>query len=357
MKKKFFSVGLISALCLTSMFAFTGCGESAPYSDYDLSEYVKVMDYKGLEYEKISVSVTDEEVEEEIQSRCEASATTKTVMEGTVEDGDTINVSFEGRIDGETFEGGSSDSYDITIGTTSMIDGFTEGLVGKKVGSEVTLDLQFPEDYNNEEVAGKDVTFVVDIKSKQVEEIPEYNLDFVKEHSDYDTLEDYEKSIKKELKAEKREAAESDVKTTMWETIVKNSEVKKYPEERDELIETTMQSFKDSAEDAGVEWKDYLEQIGYTQKELKKTVTEYAETKVFQEMIAYYIAGQEGIEVTDEEYEEYMMNMLTEAGIDEETFKNTYGMTIEEYCEQQGLRSSMVLSKVMDKVLEYGKAV
>lgn len=357
MKKRFYSIGLISALCLASLLCFTGCSESTPYSDYDLSEYVKVGDYKGLEYDKISVSVTDEEIQEEIQSRCEDNATTKTVKKGTVKDGDTINVSFEGRIDGETFEGGSSDSYDITIGTTSMIDGFTEGLIGKKVGSTVTLDLTFPEDYSNEEVAGKDVTFEVNIKSKQVEEVPEYNLDFVKEYSDYDTLEEYEQSVKEDLKAEKTETEESNVKSTLWAKIVENSEVKKYPEEKDELIETTMQSFKDAAADSDIEWEDYLEQIGYTEDELEETVTEYAETKVFQEMIVYYIAEQEGIEVTDDEYEEYMSNMLTESGLDEDTFKSTYNMTIEEYCEQQGLRSTMLLSKVRDKVLEYGKAV
>ena len=79
MKKRFYSIGLISALCLASLLCFTGCSESTPYSDYDLSEYVKVGDYKGLEYDKISVSVTDEEIQEEIQSRCEDNATTKTV--------------------------------------------------------------------------------------------------------------------------------------------------------------------------------------------------------------------------------------------------------------------------------------
>ena len=356
MKKRFFSIGLISALCLTSLFLFTGC-ESEPYGDYDLSEYVKVGDYKGLEYDKISVSVTDQEIEDEIQSRCEASATTKTVKKGTVKDGDTVNVSYEGRIDGETFDGGSSDSYDITIGTTSMIDGFTDGLIGEKVGSTVKLDLKFPDDYSNEDVAGKDVTFEVNIKSKQVQEVPEYNLDFVKKNSDYDSLEDYEKSVKEDLKAEKTETAESEVKSTLWQKIVESSEVKKYPEEKEELIETTMQSFKDAAEDNDIEWEDYLEQIGYTEKDLKKTVTEYAETKVFQEMLVYYIADKEGIEVTDDEYEEYMKNMLAESGLDEDTFKSTYNMTIEEYCEQQGLRSSMLLNKVMDKVLEYGKAV
>lgn len=357
MKKRIFSVGLISVLCLASMAFMTGCGDEAPYADYDLSEYVTVGEYKNLEYDEISVSVSDDEIQEEIDSRLEAAAETKSVETGTVADGDTINVAFEGKIDGETFEGGSSDSYDITVGTTSMIDGFVEGLIGKEVGETVELDLTFPEDYGNEDLNGKDVVFTVTINSKQVKEVPEYNLDFVEANSDYDSLEDYEASVKEDLLAEKEATAESEVKSTLWEEIVNSSEIIQYPAEKDELIESTMQSFKDTAEDNSLEWEDYLSQIGYTEEELNEQITSYAETKIFQEMIVYSIAEAEGLEVTDDEYDEYINNMLSQAGLDAESFESTYGMTIEAYCEQEGLRSSMLLNKVMDKVMEYGKAV
>ncbi len=357
MKKRVISLGLIGVLCMGSMLFMTGCGEKAPYEGYDLSEYVTVGEYKGLEYEKTKVKVSQSEIDEEIESRLEAAAETKSVKKGVVEDGDTINVAFEGKIDGETFEGGSSDSYDITVGSTPMIDGFVEGLVGKDVGETVTLDLKFPEDYGKEDLNGKDVVFTVTINSKKVEEVPEYGLDFIKANSDYDNFDDYEASVKADLKVKKEMDADSEIKSGLWEQIVTASEIIKYPVEKDNMIETTMNSFKKTAADNDMEWEAYLEQIGYSEEDLTAQVTSYAETKVFQEMIVYSIAEAEGLEVTTQEYEEYMQNMLTQSGLDAETFESSYGMTIEAYCEQEGLRASMLLNKVMDKVIEYAKEV
>ncbi|MBR3786114.1 MAG: trigger factor [Firmicutes bacterium] len=355
MKKKLFTLGLIAVFAAGAMFMMTGCGEKAPYSGYNFDEYVKVGEYKGLEYKEIKVSVSDAEVEKEIKDRLKGASETVAVEEGIVEDGDVINVAFEGKIDGKTFEGGSSDSYDITVGTTPMIDGFVEGLVGKEVGETVTLDLQFPEDYGKEDLNGKDVVFTVTINSKKVEKIPEYNLDFVKSNSKYESLADYEAAVKEELLAEKREEKETDVQGVLWEQIVEDSELIKYPEEKNEMMDTTLNSFKTAAANAGKEWDAYLKELGYTEEELMTQITSYAETKVFQELIIYAIADAEGLEVTNEEYEAYMQDVLTQSGYDEESFEQYYGTTIEEYCKQEGLRSSMLLNKVMDKVMEYAK--
>lgn len=356
MKKKLLCAGLTAVLCLSSMLVLSGCGgDEQPYSDVDLPEYVKVGEYKGLEYDKISVSVSAKEVQDEIDSRCQAKATTEKTESGTVKDGDTINVSFEGKIDGKTFEGGSSDDYAITVGQTPMIDGFVEGLVGKEVGETVTMDLKFPDDYQEKDVAGKDVTFEVKIKTKDVQVVPDYDLDFVKANSDYDNLKDYEASVKKDLLAKKQEQAEMQVKQALWEEIVEKSEIIKYPEEKDQKIEEELAALKKDAEDNDMEWKDYLESQDYTEESIKETITDYIETNMFQEMIIYAIAEKEDLEVTDEEYQEYMDQVLQASGMDEETFESAYGMTVEEYMESRNIRSSMLLNKVMDKVMEYAK--
>lgn len=356
MKKKLLCAGLTAVLCLSSMLVLSGCGgDEQPYSDVDLPEYVKVGEYKGLEYDKISVSVSAKEVQDEIDSRCQAKATTEKAESGTVKDGDTINVSFEGKIDGKTFEGGSSDDYAITVGQTPMIDGFVEGLVGKEVGETVTMDLKFPDDYQEKDVAGKDVTFEVKIKTKDVQVVPDYDLDFVKANSDYDNLKDYEASVKKDLLAKKQEQAEMQVKQALWEEIVEKSEIIKYPEEKDQKIEEELAALKKDAEDNDMEWKDYLESQDYTEESIKETITDYIETNMFQEMIIYAIAEKEDLEVTDEEYQEYMDQVLQASGMDEETFESAYGMTVEEYMESRNIRSSMLLNKVMDKVMEYAK--
>ena len=198
--------------------------------------------------------------------------------------------------------------------------------------------------------------FTVTINSKKVEKIPEYNLDFVKKNSEHKTLADYEAAVKEELLAEKREEKETDVQGVLWEQIVEDSELIKYPEEKNEMMDTTLNSFKTAAANAGKEWNAYLKELGYTEEELMTQITSYAENKVFQELIIYAIADAEGLEVTNEEYEAYMQDVLTQSGYDEESFEQYYGTTIEEYCKQEGLRSSMLLNKVMDKVMEYAKA-
>ena len=359
MKKKLLSSSLIAVLCLASVFAMTSCGESEPYSDYDLSEYVTVGEYKGLEYEKVSVSVSDKEVEEEIQKRLEAHKTSEDTTEGTVKDGDTVNIDFKGTMDGKAFEGGSAEGQSLTIGSGNMIPGFESELIDKKVGDTVTFDITFPDPYeNNPDIAGKEATFEVKINSKKVENVPEYNMDFVKEYySDYKSLEEFEKGVKADLTETKTTEAENQMKSGLWQQIVEASEVKQYPDEKAERIEKEKENLKKVASDYNMEWEDYLETIGYEEKDLNKNIETYAESIVKEEMVLYSIAKTEGLEVSDDEYAEYLQSLLKSANMDEDAFKSAYNMTIEEWGEENNVRTSLLLNKVMDKVIEYGKEV
>ncbi|MEG2283867.1 MAG: FKBP-type peptidyl-prolyl cis-trans isomerase, partial [Bacilli bacterium] len=179
MKKSKIIVSL--AMALVVVFTLTSCG--APYSGIKIEDYVKVADYKGLEKEKISVKVTDKEVTDEINSRLEAVTKTVKVTKGTVKDNDVILIDYVGTIDGKEFKGGSANDHSLTIGSGEFIDGFESGLVGVKVGTSKTLKLKFPKNYNSKELAGKDVTFKVKVKSKDVQKKPELNEDFIKENS------------------------------------------------------------------------------------------------------------------------------------------------------------------------------
>lgn len=355
MKKKLFSIGVIAALCATSMFIFTGC-EKTPY-DYDLSEYVKVGNYKGLEYKKVSVSVTDKEIAAEIDDRCEKATETKEEKTGTVKDGDTINISYEGKIDGKTFEGGSADNQSITVGTSQMIDGFIDGLIGKKVGSTVKLDLKFPDDYHKKDVAGKDVVFEVTVNSKQAKIVPEYDIDFIKDNSDYDNVKDYEASVKKDLLEAKKAQADTELKNGLWETIIGKSKAKKYPEEEltaaKEKLKTT---YTQLAEQQGATYEEFIKSVGYTEKKWNALMKETAEGTVFQEMVLHSIAREEGIEVSGDEYDKYLQELLDRVGMTEKQYKDSNnGQSIEDWAEQEEIKVGMLLNKVLDKVMEYGK--
>lgn len=353
MKKKIFAVGLTGVLTL-GLFAMTGCGEKAPYSDYDLAEYVKVGEYKGLEYEKTAVSVSEEEIDDEIQSRLESKATTEEVKSGTVAEGDNILIGYEGRIDGKTFQGGSSDEFDMVVGQANFIDGFEDGLIGKHVGDTVTLNLKFPEDYASKEHAGKPVVFTVNIKAKKVRKVPEYDLKFVKANSDFDTLEDYEASVKTDLLAKKQTDADNEMKTGLWKKIMDSSEMKKYPKEKDEAVAEEKERLKQEAEDGGVTYEEYLSKAGYKAEQMEELLDTFYENKFFEEMVLYSIAEKEGIEVSEKEYKEQVDQILKNSGMDKSTFEESYKMTVEEWAESRNIRSSMLLNKVMDKVVEYG---
>ena len=362
MNKKILITGIGAIVVLAGIIAAVILWpDDEPY-DYDLSEYVKVGDYKGLDYSIAEVSVTDDEVQTEIDSRLQAAATTETVREGTVEDGDTINVSYSGTIDGEEFEGGSSESYDITVGTTQMIDGFVEGLVGHEIGDNVTLNLKFPDDYSNEDVAGKDVVFDVTINYKSVKVVPELNEDFVKENSDVDTVEEYREAVKSELLEKKESDADMDAKEALWNEVIANSEVISYPEEEYEAAKAAADDieaqYKSQAESYGMEWDDFLESyLGMSQEDFDERKKQYADDTVLQEMVTYYIAREENLEVTDKEFKEYLEDTLESAGYTEDTFQQSFGQTIEEYAEDNQWKIALLLDKVLDKIMEYGNQV
>lgn len=362
MNKKILITGIGAVVVLAGIIAAVLLWPKDQPYDYDLSEYVKVGDYKGLDYSIAEVSVTDDEVDTEIDSRLQSAATTETVTEGKVEDGDSINIAFAGTIDGEEFEGGSSEFYDITVGTTQMIDGFVEGLIGHEIGDNVILNLKFPDDYSNEDVAGKDVVFDVTINYKSVKVVPELDEDFVKENSDVDTVEEYKEAVKEELLAQKESQADLDAKEALWNEIVADSEVISYPEKELEAANAAAdeieKQYKSQAESYGMEWEDFLESyMGSSQEDFEESKKQYAEETVLQEMVMYYIAREEGIEVTDKEYKEYLADSLETYGFTEDTFKQSYGQTIEEYADDNQWRTAMLLEKVLDKVMEYGNKV
>lgn len=346
---------VILALLLIFVFDVFGLFTSSYRLDYD--KYIKLGNYKGLEYDKISVSVSDKEVKEEINNRLEAKTETKDETSGTVKDGDTITISYVGKIDGKTFAGGSAENSTITIGETQMIDGFIDGLIGKKVGDKVTLNLKFPKDYQNEDVAGKKVVFEVTIKSKQVKSTPKYNLDFVKENSNSKTLEEYEASVKKELEKQKTESAEDGVKQTLWSQVVASSKVKKYPKKQLAYEEEQFtKKYKDMAKSYGATWKDFLKQyMQMSEKDFNKQTKEYAKTVVAQKLTMHAIAEKEDLEVSSKEYKNRLDELLKQAGFTKEQFQQQYNQSIEEYAKANDFGSSFLLEKVEQFILDNGK--
>lgn len=332
MKKKL----LVVMLCLLTVIGLTGCGlsgSSMSYDDYELTDYITPGKYKGLEGEAYTVKVTQDDIDEEIQSELESAVETKTLdKDEKIKDGDTVNIDYVGTKDGEKFDGGSAKGYELIIGSGTFIDGFESGLIGKKTGDKIKLNLTFPEDYSTEELQGQDVVFNVTINSATREIVPEYNLNFVKKNTDYTSIEEYEKAIEKKVYNRKEESAIQTQQEDLWSQALENTEVKKYPErELEHYIEFNSRQIDDMAETYGVSREQMLSQYGFKdENEFESVNDDSSKLRIKQEMLLEYIADKEGIEYTEEEKNEKLEEFKSQ-GYDEDEIEKQTGRNADEY--------------------------
>lgn len=357
-RKKLLSIALIFALC-TGMVFMTGCGGGnmeMPYSQYDLTKYVTLPDYDSYTTEKPDVTITDEDINEAIQKVLEENSTEKEITEGTVEKGDTIRYSYKGTLaDGSTTDGMNADDQRMTLGQASMIDGFQEGLYGAEIGKPVTLNLKFPDPYpNNEDLSGKDVTFVITVNAK-IEEVPaELTDEFVKEHSDEKTVDGYRKYMAKQLEEEENENQLFEIKDKLWNQISANTQVSEtIAEEVNSKIEMFNSRYEAIAEQQGLEWEEFLDQyFKYDNEEYNEQIKTFAESMVKTEMMVYAAAEKEKVKITKNEYREQLDEIRAGYGYeDDKSFEDAAGMTIEQFAEEQhSLKLNLYLEKTLDKI-------
>lgn len=317
-------------------------------STYVWSDYVTLGEYKGVEVEVPSVEVTDEEVEEKVQSLLSYYATTNDITEGTVEEGHTVNIDYTGYINDVQFDGGTATGASLTIGSNSFIDGFEDGLIGVNVGDTVTLNLQFPDPYlNNPDYAGKDVVFEVKVNSIQETVLPELTDAFIAENTTYTTVDEYKAALRENLESSKEDDIKSDKLNDVWSIIIENCEVIAYPEE---LVAQYQDEMNDYYTQIATNYfnttlEEYVTSNGSTMEEFNEIVEEYGKSSAISELIAIGIAEKEAIEVSDDELNEYVDSLLEEGSVS--NFE-----TAEEIIDYYG-ESYLKLSLKFQKVLEY----
>ena len=184
---------------------------------------VTLGEYKGIEVEKASAEVTDEDIEAELKKVQEQNSRLITVEDRAVEDGDQTVVDFEGFVDGTPFEGGKGEDYPLTIGSHSFIDTFEEQLIGKNIGEECEVNVTFPEEYHAKELAGKPAVFKVTVKEIKRKELPELNDEFAGEVSEFETLEEYKNDVKAKLSLTKQKEAATENENHVVDKVVENA--------------------------------------------------------------------------------------------------------------------------------------
>ncbi len=292
---------------LASAAVLTGCSGSKGLETDALSISV----YKGVEIDEIQkpAEVTDEDVENTIQSSLQMNATQEEITDRPVEDGDIATIDFTGKINGQEFEGGSSTDYPLTIGSGLFIVGFEDSVIGHNIGDTYDWQGKFPDNYQNAEYAGKDVVFTITVKGIAEESVPELNDNFVKSVSEKSkSVKEYKEEVRKQLTDDNETSYENQVGQAVWQKVLENTEIKKYPEdEMKELSKTLIDQYKSMAEYAEQDYETYIqEQMGYSVEEFEKQVEEAAKASLKQSMVTEAIADKEKIKLSNKEYKEQL---------------------------------------------------
>lgn len=307
----------------------------------DVEKCVTLGDYKGVTVEKTIQSVTDEDVQNEIDN---ALANYPVEVDQAAKEGDTVNIDYVGKIDGEEFDGGSDQGADLKLGSGKFIDGFEDGLIGARKGETRTLNLTFPEDYT-QDLAGKAVEFTVTVNAVK-EPLSEPTDQWVADNIEgYDNIADYKAGIRSEQEESNEQTAENQVRYAAWTQVIDNCTINEYPET---LVEVGKKLYEQQVETyakyAGMELDAYIESSGLTQEEYQSNMEEYGKNVAAQALVCQAICDKEGFAIGDDDYQKALQDMLTEYGCTEDELIQTYG--------QDNVEQSIMLNRVSNLILE-----
>ena len=308
MKKKY---AVLAAGMLAAALALTGCsGEIS-------NDYITISQYKGVEAEAgDTTEVTDEDVDTQIDSTRQMYAELENV-DRPAENGDTVTIDYVGTLNGEAFEGGSSEDYQLELGSGTFIDGFEDGIVGHSAGETFDLNLTFPDDYGSTDLAGKDVVFTVTLKTVSISNVPELNDEFVQSVSeDSSTVEEYREEVRQMLEDNYAESAQLTLTENAWSAVMDNTEVKQYPDGAvDEMKNTIREQYQNMADSYGMEFADFLSSyMGMDEDTFEEHLQTAAENQVKQDLIVDLIIDEENLDVSDDALEEIYNQYVEDYG-------------------------------------------
>src|SRR5690625_1296310 len=313
---------------------------------------VKLGEYKGLEVEDKTIEVTEEDVTNAIDNLREQQAELIVKEEGTVEDGNTAVIDFEGFSDGEPFEGGKGENHSLEIGSGQFIPGFEEQLIGKTSGEEFEVELTFPEEYHAEDLAGKDAVFKVKIHEIKEKELPELDDEFAKDvDEEVETLAALKEKKKEELEKEKEQEVENEKRETLVEKAIENIEV----DIPDAMVETELnqmtQEFEQRVQSQGMTLEMYTQFSGQDEAELKEQMRGDAEKRVKTNLTLEAIFDAEELEVSDEDITAELEKMAAMYGADPEQLVQMLGGTTD------ALKGDLKFTKAIEFLVEQSKAI
>lgn len=330
MKKRLTTI--VAGICALALLGGCAGGAKGTISNDSLT----IKQYKGLEVEKVEeIAVTDEDVEMSIQSDLETLATKTDVTDRAAQLGDIAIIDFEGKKDGVAFDGGAGTDYELELGSGQFIDGFEDGVVGHNIGETFDLDLTFPENYQSEDLAGQAVVFTVTLKGLQQKNVPELTVDILEQlGTKATTIEEYKAQVRSDLEVSNKETAESTLLASVWEALVEQCDVKKFPEGMiDDYVKNLKEQYSYYAQMYGMEIEEFFKQI------FGMSAEEVAKTTATQELAINLIAEKEGLTISDKAYDEGVKELASQYGYeDTEEFVKAY--------TEDGIRKALLQEKV-----------
>ena len=303
--------------------------------------------YMGVTVTKIDTSVTEEEVEAELENQRNTNARTVTVTDRPVKEGDTAVIDFEGFVDGVAFDGGKAENHSLEIGSHSFIDTFEDQLVGKNAGDEVEVNVTFPEEYQAADLAGKPAVFKVKINEIKAKELPELNDEFAQDVAGVDTLAEYKEELKKNLTEKKENEAKKTKEDEAIQKIIDKSKMDLPEAMIDTQCETMVNEFAQRIAQSGLSMDQYLQFSGMTVDQLKEQVRPEAETRIKSSLVLEQIAKEENIEVSDEDIDAEIEKMAKAYGMEADKLKEYMGDS-----EKESMKRDLAITKAVDLIME-----
>ncbi|MGM0603516.1 MAG: trigger factor [Bacillota bacterium] len=328
---------------------YIASGEPATFKAVvEVKPEVELGEYKNLGVEKEDSEVKDEEIETRLQNMLDQHSQLVNSDKEELEEGDFAIIDFTGYVDGEKFPGGSAEEYTLEIGSGSFIPGFEEQLVGLEVGDERNVEVTFPEEYQAEDLAGKEAVFEVKLKEIKVKETPELNDDFALEASEFETLDEWKDELRSEMKEQKETSVENNFREELIKKASENAEVDVSDTLVEEQLDQMFENLSHSISHQGLDVEDYLNYMGMDEDEWREQNKDTAKDRAKELLVLEAIAEKEDIEVSDEEIDEEIKEI---AEANDQEFEKVKGI-LQIQGQLSVLKEDIIRKKTIDFLIE-----
>lgn len=308
---------------------------------------VKLGKYKGIELEKIEHTVSDEDVDKDIEAARNRNARVITIEDRPIENGDIAVIDFEGFSDGVAFPGGKGESYELEIGSGSFIPGFEDQLIGVAAGEEKEVNVTFPEEYHAADLAGKPAMFKVKVNEIKKKELPELDDDFASEVSEFDTLDEYKKNVREQMEKAAEEKAKDETEDAAINAAAEDCEIDIPAAMVDAQIDRMINGMAQRLSYQGMSLNMYLQYTGSTIEAMRENFREQAEKQVRVSLVLEAIIKAEGIEATEDEKNEKIEEMSKQYNMELDKFKEALRPE-----DLEGIKREIEFTKAIDLIVD-----